>query len=124
MKKLTPDEANFCEQPITETEILSSLKNLHNQKTPGTDGLSADFYKFFWIDIKNLLTDSILYAVNSGELSIEQQREIITLLPKRNKDRLQLKNWRPISLLNTDYKIIAKLIANRIKEVLPLNNRP
>ncbi len=63
MKNLTPDEANFCEQPITEKDILSSLKNLHNQKTSGTDGLPA--YNLFWIYIKNLLTGSMLYVVNS-----------------------------------------------------------
>ncbi len=65
MKKLTPYEANFCEQPIIEKEILSSLKNLHNQKT---NRFPVDFYKYFWIDIKNLLTDSIymqLTLVNS-----------------------------------------------------------
>ncbi len=116
MKKLTQDEARFCEQPITENEILNSLKNLHNQKTPGTDGLPADFYKFFWIDIKNLLMNSILYAIDSGELSVEQKRGIITLLPPKNKDRL---HWRPISLLNTDYKLKAKLIPNILKEILP-----
>ncbi len=63
--------------------------------------------------------DSLLHSINTGELSIEQKRGVITLLPKKNKDRLFLKNWRPISLLNTDYKIIAKLLANRMKEVLP-----
>ncbi len=52
MKIFTQDEARFCEQSITENEILNSLKNLHNQKTPGTDRLPADFYKFFWIDIE------------------------------------------------------------------------
>ncbi len=121
MKKLTQDEARFCEQPITENEILHSLKNLHNQKTPGADGLPADFYKFFWIDIKNLLMNNILYAIDSGELSVEQKRGIITLLPPPppNKNKPHLKNCRPISLLNTDYKLIAKLIANRFKEVLP-----
>ncbi len=63
---------------------------------------------------------SIEYAIKTGELSIEQQRGIITLLPPKNKNHHLLKNWRPISLLNTDYKIIAKLIVNRIKTVLPL----
>ncbi len=91
MKKLTPDEANFCEQPITEFEILCSLKNKHNQNMPGTGGLPADFYNFFWIDIKNLLTDSILYAVNSGELSTEQKRGIITLLLLQKKKKVTLK---------------------------------
>ena len=49
-----------------------------------------------------------------------QKQSIITLLPKPNKDTIYIENWRPISLLNIDYKIIAKVIANRIKNVLPL----
>ncbi len=62
-------------------EILNSLKQLHNGKTPGTDELSTDFYKYFWIDIKSLLIESIKCAIETGELSIEQGRGIITLLP-------------------------------------------
>ncbi len=56
----------------------------------------------------------------TGELSVEQKRGIITLLPPKNKTCHLLKNWKSISLLNTDYKILAKLIANRLKTVLPL----
>ncbi len=62
--------------------------------------------KFLWINIKSTLTDSIIYSLKNGTLSIEQKRGIITLLPKKNKNRLELKNWRPLSLLNTDYKIL------------------
>ncbi len=57
--------------------------------------------------------------MKKGELSIEQNRGIITLLPPKNKNRLFFKNWRPISLLNTDYKMIAKILAIRLKNVLP-----
>ena len=84
IKKLSDKEKDFCEQNITEQEILKSLKGLHNGKTPGTDGLPADFYKYFWIDIKTLVTNSILYAIETGELSIEQKRGIITLIPQKN----------------------------------------
>ena len=55
-----------------------------------------------------------------GELSICQRQGIISLIPKKDKDLLSLKNWRPISLLNTDYKIATKCIANRLEKVLPL----
>ncbi len=111
------DSYDHC---ITEKTILNSLKQLHNGKTPVTDGLPLDFYKYFWIDIKLLLIESIEHATKIGELSIEQKRGIITLLPKKDKSRHYLKNSRHISLLNNDYKIIAKLIADRFKNVLPL----
>ncbi len=52
---------------------------------------------------------------DSGEMSITQRHGIITLLHKKDKDILELKNWRPISLLNQDYKLAAKCIASRIK---------
>jgi hypothetical protein len=70
VKQLSELEKKACDKEISEHEILSSLKSLHNGRTPGTDGLSADFYKFFWSDIKNLLINSIKYAVEHGELSI------------------------------------------------------
>ncbi len=53
------------------------------EKHPGTDGLSSDFYNVFWIDIKHLLIESILYVMKTGELSIEQKRGIISLLPSK-----------------------------------------
>ena len=108
----------LCDADITEKEILSSLKLLNNGRSPGSDGIPADFYKFFWNDIKLLVVESLLYAIENGKMSIEQRRGILTLLPKHNKVRLLLKNWRPISLLNTDYKILAKLFAERLKKVL------
>ena len=108
-----------CDKPISDQELLISIKALKNGKTPGSDGLTTDFYKFFWSDIKSHLLDSYNYALISGQLSIEQRRGILSLIPKKNKNRLFLKNWRPISLLNTDYKIIAKLLALRLTNVLP-----
>ena len=71
--KLDEKQKEICDRKIDETEILKSLKYLHNGKTPGTDGLPTDFYKFFWIDIKSLLVQSIDFAMSHGELSIEQK---------------------------------------------------
>ena len=58
-------------------------------------------------------------SFSKGYLSISQRRGLITLLPKKNKPRQYLKTWRPITLLNCDYKIAAKSIATRLKKVLP-----
>ncbi len=116
---LSETQKRYCDNNINEEEILSNLKKLHNNKTPGTDGLPSDFYKFFWSDIKTFLINSIQYAMLNNELSIEQKRGIITLIPKKDKNRLLMKNWRPITLLNTDYKLIAKILSSRLQNVLP-----
>ncbi len=112
MPILPNEERDSCDKPISQSEILKSIKEISNGRTPGSDGLPTDWYKYFWIDIKNSLTDSKIYALSNGYLSLEQKRGINTLLPKKKKNRLYLKiKWRHISLLNTDYKIIAKIIA-------------
>ena len=80
--------------------------------------MPCEFYKFFWKDISSLVVDSLNCGYNNGELSIEQRRGLITLIPKKDKDRAFLKNWRPLTLLNTDYKILAKALANRISPLL------
>ena len=116
---VTDEDNKILEQNISEKEILDSVKQLKKSKSPGSDGFTSEFYQFFWTDIKHPLTESIHYSFQKGELSIEQKRGILTLIPKKNKDRLYLQNWRPITLLNTDYKIIAKILANRLQKVLP-----
>ena len=119
LPKLSEIEKNQCEDVLTEGELLKSIKAFKNGKTPGTDGLTAEFYKFFWLDIKGYLLASIRFALENGIMSLEQRRAIISLLPKKEKNRIFLKNWRPISLLNVDYKILAKALANRLTKYLP-----
>ena len=93
-------------------------------KTSGTDGLPAEFYMVFWEDIEGYLLNALNGAYEKRCLSISERRGLITLLPKKNKPANLLKNWRPITLLNCNYKIAAKSIENRIKIFLPnvINN--
>ena len=63
------------------------------------------------------MIDCLNHGALQGELSISQRQGIISLIPKKDKDLLSLKNWRPISLLNTDYKIATKCIAKRLEKV-------
>ena len=70
------------------------------------------------VNISNVVLDSLNYAMQHGYMSVDQKRGIITLIPKKDKDKSYLKNWRPISLLNVDYKIAAKILASRLKRHL------
>ena len=116
--KLTDLQKQRLDSPVTHSEILDSLKKQKNDKTPGTSGFQANFYKFFWHDIGSFLVRSILRSICKGELSPSQKLGIISILPKGTKPRELLKNWRPISLLNTSYKIFSGIISSRLKSVL------
>jgi len=116
--KLTQEDKNELEQEISRHECLKVLKNMKNGKSPGSDGLTAEFYKFFWNDIGTYLVRSLKETFNIQKLSNFQRLGIITCLPKPGKQREYMKNWRPISLLNIDYKILSSVLANRIKNPL------
>ena len=121
--KLNENNRIFMDRELSIEECAKSLKALPNSKSPGSDGFTAEFYKVFWGKISKLVFDSFMYAYDTGKLSIEQRRSVITLIPKKDKIIKLLKNWRPISLLNVDFKILAKLFALRIKAVLPTKIR-
>ena len=121
--KLSPDESALCESNISIQEMGSALLKMNSQSAPGSDGLTVSFYKFFWPKIKNLLFGSFTCAIEKGELSPTQKRGIITVIHKGG-DRNNLGNWRPISLLNTDYKLFTKIIALRIQSAMDIVINP
>ena len=90
-----------------------------NNKSPGNDGLSKELYEVFWEDLKTPLISSFKSAFDKGELSNFKKQAIIKLLQKRDKNKRLIQNWRPISLLNVDLKILSKAPADRIKMYLP-----
>jgi exonuclease III len=104
---------------ISEEELWKTIQTCADNKSPGTDGLNNNFYKAMWPYIKHHLLNSIKATLNTGNLSISQKQGIISLIPKADKDTSKLKNWRPITLLNQDYKYLAKCLANRCRKVLP-----
>ena len=116
--KLNNIESISMEGLLTYEQAAIALKSMSNNRSPGTDGFSADFYKVFWKYIGHFVVRSINYGFINNELSITQKQGIITCIPKDNKSRYQVKNYRPISLLNCTYKIASGAIANRIKTVL------
>ena len=116
--KLDPTDVSVCEGHLTKEELFLALKQMENNKSPGSDGLTKEFYFRFF----DLLSDWILAVANLaydvGSLSKSQKMSYITLLCKDKAHSEEMKNYRPISLLNYDYKIISKSICNRMSLVL------
>lgn len=115
INKLTEDQSLELEHEISEGECLAVLKNMKLNKSPGSDGFTVEFYQHFWSDLKLIMLQSFREAFITGRLSDNQKLGVITCLPKPGKDKAFMKNWRPISLLNVDYKILSGVISNRIK---------
>jgi len=119
MKQLDETESLMCNIPITKSELKDTLLTFKTGKTPGNDGLPCEFYKMFWDDIIDPLFECYETAIELGELSSSQKQAVVTLIEKTGKDRAYIKNWRPISLLNFDYKLLSKSISIRIQNFLP-----
>jgi len=116
--RLCPEDANICEGPITKAEVWDAIKSMSDNKAPGLDGLPREFYyKYFPV-----FADSFVAFVNmcfeESLLSLSQRSGLITLICKNPEKAESLSNWRPISLLNVDYKIISKCLTNRLKKVM------
>ena len=116
---LEAGDAQSCEENITLEETTSALRMMKNDTAPGSDGITTEFLKFFWNIIGKTLTSSFEESFQKGELSYTQKLGIITLIHKgKELDRDRLSNWRPITLTNSDYKILAKTLAERLGKVI------
>ena len=91
---------------------------MQNDKSPGSDGFTAKFFKVFWTKMGQFVVRAINYAFISDSFSRNIKLGVITCIPKDNKPKQFLKNLRPITLLNTIYKLASGSIANRLKTVL------
>ena len=86
-------------------------------KSPGIDGLTAEFYIAFWAVLGSDLVEVLSYGFQHGQLSVSQRRDLLSLIFKKG-DKRDLRNWRPISLLCVDYRIGTKALAARLQKVL------
>ena len=108
----------MLDSDISIIEAKEALDDMQPDKAPGCDGITAELMKVIWPYISDILIDNFNTCYQAGFLNDSARRGIITLIPKK-KDPSLLKNWRPLTLLNIDYKILAKLFARRMQHVLP-----
>ena len=120
VKEVTQEQNQNLTRPLTIKEIQKAISEMEPAKTPGIDGLPVEFYETNFELLKNdlqQLYNSILFE--NKELPKTMKKVIITLIPK-NEETITLKNWRLISLLCADYKILTKILATRLKQILQI----
>ena len=115
--KLNQEERENLIRPITGTKIESAIRNLPANNSPGPDGFTAEFYQKFREELTPLLLKLFQKIPEQGKLPNSFYEATRTLVPKLDKDATKKKkNYRPISLMNIDAKILYKILANRIQQ--------
>ncbi|KAK3506380.1 hypothetical protein QTP70_017252, partial [Hemibagrus guttatus] len=117
LPKLSEQAARELDRDLTLAELHKALQGMENGRAPGIDGLPVEFYKAFWAVIGQDVLEVLNDSVNVGQLPLSCRRAVLTLLPKKG-DLTHLKNWRPVSLLCTDIKLLSKALASRLTKVM------
>lgn len=118
MTKLSENEHTTLESPITEIEVRKAIRETQVGKSPGPDGLTVLYYKKYQDYLIPKLCAYMNDIGDKGEMSREALAANITVIQKEDKDATVCSNYRPISLLNVDTKLFAKVIASRMKQVI------
>ena len=116
--QLSEEDRADLDKDFTQEEFTSSLLDLQNRKSPGCDGLTKEFYNYFWSDLSDIYYQCLKECESTGTLTTSQRKGLIRISYKKN-GRIYIKNYRPITLLNVDLKIFTKTLAKRMARVLP-----
>ena len=116
---LSNEQKKWLDEEIKKEEIYTAAKQMKKGKVAGCDGLPIEWYLHFWDDISDILWEMYQEVMDLGILGLTARRGVISLLPKKSKDARYIKNLRSLTQLNTDYKILVKTMALRMKKVLP-----
>lgn len=103
--------------PFVEAEVKKALFDMHHDKAPRPDGMSVFFYQNYWEVVGNGVTMEVLSILNDGRPLNDWNDTIVTLIPTI-KVPMTMNDYRPISLCNVCYKIVARALTNRLRPIL------
>uniref|UniRef100_A0A803SLD7 Reverse transcriptase domain-containing protein n=1 Tax=Anolis carolinensis TaxID=28377 RepID=A0A803SLD7_ANOCA len=118
LQKITDEQRELLNKPVDEEEIKKAIRKMDPNKAPGPDGFSVTYYRTFEEELIPRLKKLINNILNEGKLPNTWTEANITVIHKEKTDPTNVKNYRPISLLNVDYKIFTNILAGRMKEFL------
>ena len=109
--RMNQEETENMNRPITSTEIETVVKS---SKSPGSDGFTSEFYQTFSEELKPILLKLFQKIAEEGKLSNSFCEATITMTPKPDEDTTNKENYKPVSLIKIDAKILNKILGNRI----------
>ena len=116
--KVTQDMNMELLKEFTANEVENALKQMAPLKSPGPDGMPPLFYQSYWSLVGPEVTKAILLYLNSGTLPNALCHSFITLIPKV-KNPEYVSQYRPICLSNVLFRVFSKVLANRLKQIMP-----
>jgi hypothetical protein len=116
-QNITAKDNELLTKEISEEEILQAIRSLEQDKAPGPDGFSIRFYKHFWGLIKHDLRRMLNYTLQKKKVGGATNSTFLALIPKETNPS-NFSRFQPISLCNSSYKILTKIISSRLKPLL------
>lgn len=117
--KVGKKDKEDCDKEISEEEIERAINELNKKKSPGIDGLGSEFYIVFKDVLISILKEVYDEIFKKGQMNLRMGMGLMKIIYKKKGEKTELKNYRPLTMLNTDLKILSKILANRLKEVMP-----